>query len=64
MYAFTLTLYAIGVRKVELALNLMAQPPWDNKMELSSGRPYYILHYTYGNDLDMTGKFTPGEWRV
>jgi hypothetical protein len=45
---------------VPLPLQLMAQPPWDSKMELSRGKPYYILHYTYGNDYTLDGKHTPG----
>lgn len=60
MYAFTIALYNIGVRHVDLKLNLMAQPPFDDQMQLSPGKPYYILHYTYGCDFDATGKFTPG----
>eukprot|EP00877_Chromochloris_zofingiensis_P001819 jgi/Chrzof1/11638/Cz06g03080.t1 len=66
MYAFTIALYNIGVRHVDLKLNLMAQPPFDDQMQLSPGKPYYILHYTYGCDFDATGKFTPGKfgfWR-
>lgn len=44
----------------------MAQPPWDSAMTLFNGKPYYILHYTYGNDFDRDGVFTPGKighWR-
>jgi hypothetical protein len=40
----------------------MAQPPWDGRMELSAHKPFYILHYTYGNDFNLDGKFTPGGW--
>lgn len=60
MYAFTISLWRVGVKKVDLVLHLMAQPPWDSKMQLGKGKPYYILHYTYGNDFDLTGRFTPG----
>lgn len=60
MYAFTISLYVIGVRHVDLILHMMAQPPWDNRMTLGVGRPYYILHYTYGNDFTADGKHTPG----
>lgn len=49
-----------GVRHVDLVLHLMAQPPWDARMELSANKPFYILHYTYGNDYTLDGKFTPG----
>ena len=60
MYAFTIALYNAGVRHVDLALHMMSQPPWDTKMSLSNGKPYYILHYTYGCDYTHDGKFTPG----
>ncbi len=66
MYAFTISLYAIGVRKVRLVLHMMAQPPWDDRMSLRKGLPYAILHYTYGNDYDASGRHTPGKfgfWR-
>lgn len=49
-----------GVRHVDLVLHLMAQPPWDARMDLSANKPFYILHYTYGNDYTLDGKFTPG----
>lgn len=49
------------MRHVDLVLHLMAQPPWDARMELSANKPFYILHYTYGNDFTLDGKSTPGE---
>jgi hypothetical protein len=60
MYAFTVSLFVIGVRHVDLILHMMAQPPWDSRMMMGAGRPYYILHYTYGNDYNADGKHTPG----
>jgi hypothetical protein len=60
MYAFTVSLFVIGVRHVDLILHMMAQPPWDSRMMMGVGRPYYILHYTYGNDYNADGKHTPG----
>uniref|UniRef100_A0A383W4V9 Apple domain-containing protein n=1 Tax=Tetradesmus obliquus TaxID=3088 RepID=A0A383W4V9_TETOB len=66
MYAFTVSLFVIGVRHVDLILHMMAQPPWDSRMAMGPGRPYYILHYTYGNDYNAEGKHTPGKfgfWR-
>jgi hypothetical protein len=65
MYAFTICLWRVGVRRVDTFVHFMAQPPWDAKMALK-GKPYYILHYTYGNDYDLDGAFTPGvygRWR-
>jgi hypothetical protein len=49
-----------GVRHVDLVLHLMAQPPWDARMVLSANKPFYILHYTYGSDFTLDGKYTPG----
>lgn len=34
MYAFTITLWRVGVKHVDLILHLMAQPPWDSKMQV------------------------------
>eukprot|EP00798_Chlamydomonas_sp_ICE-L_P030514 gene30514-35542_t len=59
MYGFAFALWMSGVTKVDLYLHLMSQPPWDTTMELAPGKPFYIIHYTYG-------EFTPGkigEWR-
>ena len=39
----------------------MAQPPWDKGLG-----EFFILHFTYGNDYDENGVFTPGKvgkWR-
>ena len=61
MYAFTLSMYKAGIRDIGLHLEMMSQPPYDTILE-----KYYILHYTYGMDYDLDGKFTPGkygEWR-
>ncbi|MEW5304340.1 MAG: hypothetical protein WDW36_006957 [Sanguina aurantia] len=66
MYGFTIAAYLGGIRKVDLFLHMMAQPPWDTSLELGPHKPYYILHYTYGMDYKLTGEFTPGkfgEWR-
>jgi hypothetical protein len=35
-------------------------------MDAFPGRPFHIIHYTYGMDYKMSGEFTPGkfgEWR-
>lgn len=68
MYAFTIALYNLGVRRTVLAPELAAQPPWDTteKSRQGSGPPFYMIHYTYGcdyglNGTHMRGKF--GEWR-
>jgi hydroxyproline O-arabinosyltransferase len=56
MYGFTIAEYLAGIGRVSLHLNLMAQPPWDDKL-----KDFYILHFTYGQDFDPQGKFTPGK---
>ena len=61
MYAFTLSAYKAGLRNIGLHLKMMSQPPFDTELA-----PYYLLHYTYGNDYTKEGVFTPGkygEWR-
>jgi hypothetical protein len=56
MYGFTIAAWLTGIRKFDLYLHMAAQPPWDTDMEMAPGRPYYILHYTYGMDYKLTGK--------
>jgi hypothetical protein len=61
MYAFTIALYAAGVRGVGLHLKMMAQPPFDTDPDAP-----YLLHYTYGMDYKLTGEAMTGqigEWR-
>lgn len=65
MYAFTISLYNHGIGPVSLHLELASQPPWDTTMSVN-GNEYYILHFTYGMDYTLDGKFTPGvfgQWR-
>ncbi|GIL43843.1 hypothetical protein Vafri_1440 [Volvox africanus] len=66
MYGFTIALWLNGIKHVDLFLHMMAQPPWDQELQMANGKPFYILHYTYGMDYKLTGEFTPGkfgEWR-
>ena len=61
MYGFAISCFKAGVAPIDLHPKMMAQPPWDDKLE-----PYYLLHYTYGNDYTLDGTFTPGKigaWR-
>lgn len=61
MYAFTISVFNAGILNVDLHPKMMGQPPWDTELD-----PYYILHYTYGCDYTLQGKFTPGKvgaWR-
>lgn len=46
-YGFTIAEYLAGLGKVSLHLEMMSQPPWDDKLA-----KYYLLHYTYGQDFD------------
>ena len=46
MYGFTIAAYNAGIHRIDLFLNMMAQPPWDTEMQLSANKPFYILHYT------------------
>mmetsp|Transcript_63547 Transcript_63547/g.200965 ORF Transcript_63547/g.200965 Transcript_63547/m.200965 type:complete len:560 (+) Transcript_63547:123-1802(+) len=60
MWGYTIAAKIIGVSH-DLHPALAAQPPWDTKI----GK-FYILHFTYGCDYDLDGKFTPGKigkWR-
>ncbi|PNH11871.1 hypothetical protein TSOC_001280, partial [Tetrabaena socialis] len=66
MYGFTIACWLSGIKHVDLFLHMMAQPPWDQDMKMANGKPFYILHYTYGMDYKLSGEFTPGkfgEWR-
>mmetsp|Transcript_15949 Transcript_15949/g.52339 ORF Transcript_15949/g.52339 Transcript_15949/m.52339 type:complete len:517 (-) Transcript_15949:81-1631(-) len=60
MYGYTIAAKIAGVRH-DLRPQLQAQPPWDKSIG-----EFFILHFTYGNDYDLNGKFTPGkigQWR-
>lgn len=59
-YGYTLASFKHGV-KYDLHPELECQPPWDKDLS-----DFYLLHFTYGNDFTLEGKFTPGkigEWR-
>ena len=61
MYGFAISCFKEGVGPIDLHLKMMSQPPWDTNLD-----PYYLLHYTYGNDYTLEGEFTPGKfgaWR-
>lgn len=43
----------------------MVQPPWDADLVGKNGKKTAIIHYTYANDFDAEGTFTPaiiGKW--
>jgi hypothetical protein len=45
----------------ELIPELMLQPPWDSQLTAENGKEAYIIHFTYGNDFNEKGQFTPGK---
>ena len=61
MYGFTIGLFLGGVKKTDLYLHMMAQPPWDTELQVAPGKPFYIIHYTYGMDYKLTGKAVVGD---
>jgi hydroxyproline O-arabinosyltransferase len=69
MYAFTIALYNLGVRRTVLAPELAAQPPWDTSERSGrdgAGPPFFMTHYTYGCDYALNGTHMRGafgEWR-
>jgi hypothetical protein len=68
MYAFTIALYNLGVRRTVLSPELAAQPPWDadERSRQGQGPPFFMIHYTYGCDYSLNGTLMRGqfgEWR-
>jgi hypothetical protein len=55
MYGFTIAVWLAGIKRVDLFMNMMAQPPWDEQLNMDEGRPFHIIHYTYGMDYKLTG---------
>ncbi|KAL4518212.1 hypothetical protein Ndes2437A_g04508 [Nannochloris sp. 'desiccata'] len=49
------------VVEYELVPELMLQPPWDAQLTAENGKEAYIIHFTYGNDFNEQGVFTPGK---
>ncbi|PSC67539.1 manganese resistance 1 [Micractinium conductrix] len=45
----------------KLHVEMQLQPPWDAKLTAENGRPAFMIHFTYGNDYDEQGTFTPGK---
>lgn len=37
------------------------QSPHYHPLARQNGEHIYIIHFTYGNDFDVEGKFTPGK---
>ena len=61
MYAWSIASTQIDVPvEYDLYDEFMLQPPWDAQLEVD-GKPAYIIHFTYGDDFDSKGEFTPGK---
>jgi len=61
MWAYALAAANLGIRH-ELHDEFMLQPPWDSSFNSAkSGKRSHIIHYTYGQDYDLRGQFTPGK---
>eukprot|EP01026_Neomeris_dumetosa_P054104 TRINITY_DN4851_c0_g1_i2.p1 TRINITY_DN4851_c0_g1~~TRINITY_DN4851_c0_g1_i2.p1 ORF type:complete len:370 (-),score=13.63 TRINITY_DN4851_c0_g1_i2:54-1163(-) len=72
MYAFVLAAsqYPDGPLEFQYHYEFQLQPPWDTNLQQVSCYPAQItcprvpatmIHYTYGQDMDENGKFTPGK---
>jgi len=58
MWAYSIAAAQVGV-KHETLKHFMLQPPYDKKLTID-GLDAFIIHYTYGDDFDGDGAFTPG----
>lgn len=56
MYGFCIALWLGGVKRVDLYLHMMSQPPWDRDLQMAPGKPFHIIHYTYGMDYTLDGE--------
>jgi len=58
MWAYSIAAAQVGVVH-ELAPHFMLQPPYDKTLRVGK-TDAFIIHYTYGDDYDKNGVFTPG----
>eukprot|EP00798_Chlamydomonas_sp_ICE-L_P012386 gene12386-15579_t len=61
MYAFAMAAWMVGLKKIDLVPELIAQPPYDAGMEERFGRPFYFIHYTYPMRFLKTGELLKGK---
>eukprot|EP00887_Chlorella_sp_A99_P004186 scaffold23.g4186.t1 len=63
MYAYSIASAQAAGGPIQYGLHLewQLQPPWDSKLTANNGEEAYMIHFTYGNDFDLQGKFTPGK---
>lgn len=45
----------------QLHVEMQLQPPWDTKLTAENGKPAFMIHFTYGDDFNQKGEFTPGK---
>lgn len=62
MYAYSIASATTLDKPIRYALHveMQLQPPWDASLTSENGRPGIQIHFTYGNDYDKNGTFTPG----
>lgn len=63
MYAYSIASATALDRPVryKTILEIQLQPPWDASLKAQNGRDAFQIHFTYGNDFDTNGQFTPGK---
>jgi hypothetical protein len=61
LYAFSIAAAITpgGPRAMTLRPEFMVQPPWDSTLKGKNGRRAAFIHYTYSQDFDSEGTFTP-----
>lgn len=67
MYGFSIAVATSfdGKQHVTMRPEFMVQPPWDSDLNGKNGKRAAFIHYTYSNDFDSEGTFTPaviGKW--
>ncbi|KAL4448637.1 hypothetical protein ABPG75_005856 [Micractinium tetrahymenae] len=63
MYAYSIASATTLDKPIRYVLHveMQLQPPWDKTLISENGRPAYMIHFTYGNDFNEKGEFTPGK---
>ncbi|KAI3426134.1 hypothetical protein D9Q98_008513 [Chlorella vulgaris] len=63
MYAYSIAAATTLDQPVrhQLHVEMQLQPPWDTSLTSENGKEAYMIHFTYGDDFDEKGQFTPGK---
>jgi hypothetical protein len=56
-----LVVFSLTRLLVVSAGEFIVQPPFDGSFTTRDGKEAYIIHYTYGNDYDPSGKMSYGQ---